>query len=230
MLKPIMLSHLPKVRLCHAYAGLMNLMFNGIDAMSGGGNLKIQVKQDGKSALIQVQDSGCGISKEHLEKVFNRSIRQRHKGTGLGLSTSRRVISDHGGTMRIDSKPGRGTTVEILLPAVPSIGTLTNYTSTKPASNSEKSKQKVAQILIVDDDESILEILAEILHTSHHTVITAQSADEGLKRFKSEHFDVVFTDLDMPEKSGLDLPMPCKLEGTLIDFITGWGLAWTQSA
>ena len=205
---------------------LMNLMFNGVDAMSGGGDLKIQVTQDGKSALIQVQDSGCGISKENLERVFEPFYSSKGtKGTGLGLSTSRRVISDHGGTMRIDSEPGRGTTVEILLPVIPSSDTQPDNISTKPVSNSEESKHKAAQILIVDDDESILEILAEILHTSHHTVITAQSADEGLKRFKSEHFDVVFTDLDMPEKSGLDLANAIRNLGsdTPIGFITGWG-------
>ena len=202
---------------------LMNIMFNSVDAMPQGGNLKIEVGREKQSAIIQIQDNGDGINKEDLDKVFEPFYSSKGtKGTGLGLATSRRIVSQHSGTMRIMSEKSTGTTVVITLPTVRNIDVSQQNRLSDSVQNNQR---KSAQILVVDDDESILEILAEILRTSHHTVITAQSAEEGLKRFENEHFDVVFTDLDMPEKSGLELASAIRKLGSEapIAFITGWG-------
>jgi|GEM_PF-5734468 len=202
---------------------LMNIMFNSVDAMPQGGNLQIEVTRERQSAIIKIQDNGHGINKEDLDKVFEPFYSSKGaRGTGLGLSTSRRIVSQHSGRMRIMSEKSEGTTVIITLPII-------ENTDASPQNQLLDSvhpdQQKSAQILIVDDDESILEVLAEILRTSHHTVITAQSVEEGLKKFENEDFDVVFTDLDMPEKSGLELADAIrKLDNkTPIAFITGWG-------
>jgi len=102
---------------------LINLIVNGIQAMPDGGRLYIRgfESPDGKSVCIQVQDTGTGISREDLPKIFDPffSTKEVGHGTGLGLSVSNRIIKRHGGRIEVESEPGRGSTFTIFLPIHP---------------------------------------------------------------------------------------------------------------
>jgi len=71
---------------------------------------------DGKMAVVEIRDNGCGIKEEELEKIFTPFFTTKQKGSGLGMAISLKIIEEHGGLLRIDSAPGEGTTVAVLLP------------------------------------------------------------------------------------------------------------------
>src|ERR1051326_8174534 len=102
----------------------LNLITNASDAMPKGGTLTLTARHesldDGKPGVtIEVSDTGHGIPPEVLPKVMDAffTTKEEGKGTGLGLAICRRIVQEHGGTIRIKSAPGQGTTVRIALPA-----------------------------------------------------------------------------------------------------------------
>lgn len=96
---------------------VMNLSLNAIEAMPDGGELSLvaELNRSGDCRLI-IGDTGVGMDDDQLEKIFNPFYTTKEEGTGLGMAISHRIVQDHGGIMNIDSTPGEGTTVEVLLP------------------------------------------------------------------------------------------------------------------
>lgn len=99
---------------------LLNLMKNGLEAMPNGGELIIRSEQDDSMIQIVIQDTGVGISPEHVIRIFDPFFSLKEEGTGLGLPISMRMVKNHGGDMSIDSKLGVGTSITISLPKEPS--------------------------------------------------------------------------------------------------------------
>ena len=98
---------------------LLNIVENAFAAMPGGGVLSISTKLDGDFEVIRIEDSGCGIDSEQLEKIFEPYFTTKASGTGLGLTVVYKVIKEHNGDIFVSSEPGRGTVFTIKLP-VPS--------------------------------------------------------------------------------------------------------------
>jgi signal transduction histidine kinase len=99
---------------------LLNLITNAIDAMPKGGRLLITTRllSDQGSIKIQVTDNGCGMEEEVLNRAFDPffTTKERGKGTGLGLAICQRIVEEHEGKIKIQSRPGQGTTVSVSLP------------------------------------------------------------------------------------------------------------------
>jgi signal transduction histidine kinase len=97
---------------------LLNLLSNSIKFTPGGGRVSVQARMNGAGLEVAVSDSGIGISAEDQAKVFEefRQVGPRAEGTGLGLALTRRFVELHGGSIRLDSAPGRGTTFTFTLP------------------------------------------------------------------------------------------------------------------
>ncbi|MFC1650717.1 ATP-binding protein [Candidatus Latescibacterota bacterium] len=95
---------------------LINIIQNALNAVDDGGSLKIRTYKNDKELGIEIDDDGCGISADDVEKIFEPFYTTRGRGTGLGLSISRRIILSHDGSITIDSEEGKGTAVNILLP------------------------------------------------------------------------------------------------------------------
>lgn len=95
---------------------LLNLVLNGAEAMKEGGELRLEVKNLKETVTLAVQDQGPGIKKEIAEHLFEPFLTRRPGGTGLGLALVRRTVEAHGGSVRVMSRPGRGTRVELHLP------------------------------------------------------------------------------------------------------------------
>ena len=95
---------------------LLNLVLNGMEAMKDGGELRLEVRAAKDGVFLAVQDQGPGMKKEVAERLFEPFLTRRPGGTGLGLALVRRTVEAHGGSVRVQSKPGRGTRVEIRLP------------------------------------------------------------------------------------------------------------------
>ncbi|MDX9752874.1 MAG: ATP-binding protein, partial [bacterium] len=97
---------------------LVNLIQNGIQAMEKGGILSIETRSEGGEWFVcHIRDTGVGIPEEYLSRIYEPFFSTKHAGTGLGLHVSQRIIVSHGGSIRLDSQLGQGTTVTLRLPA-----------------------------------------------------------------------------------------------------------------
>jgi signal transduction histidine kinase len=96
----------------------LNLMINGVDAMPAGGLLSVWVGRsgNGEALSVTVSDNGKGMSADDIESAFEPYYSTKDTGLGLGLALTRKIVGDHGGSITLDSAPGRGTTARILLP------------------------------------------------------------------------------------------------------------------
>lgn len=95
---------------------LLNILMNALEAMSTGGELRVRIEKNSASCVIRIADTGQGIPKEQLDKVFQLYFTTRPNGTGMGLAMTFRAIQLHGGTIEVESMPGKGTCFIVTLP------------------------------------------------------------------------------------------------------------------
>ena len=98
------------------YQAFLNILINAIQSMQDGGTIDIKVEEERNHYRIEVEDTGCGISEEHVNKIFNPFFTTKEKGSGLGLSIVRKIIEGHRGIVGIQSREGEGTKVKVQLP------------------------------------------------------------------------------------------------------------------
>jgi signal transduction histidine kinase len=112
---------LPSVRLDRETfrSAVLNLLLNAVQAMEPGGQLVVRTRPAGLGVLLELIDTGPGMDAETLGKVFQAFYTTKQGGSGLGLPTSRKIIEAHGGSIDVESAPGRGTKVTIWLPSPP---------------------------------------------------------------------------------------------------------------
>jgi signal transduction histidine kinase len=96
---------------------IFNIVKNAMESISGRGSITLSVEQEGKEwAKVKISDTGCGLSREEMEQIFNPDYTTKEKGLGLGLALAHEIIQGHSGEIKVMSEPGTGTTFEILLP------------------------------------------------------------------------------------------------------------------
>jgi signal transduction histidine kinase len=98
------------------YRAFLNILINAIHSMQDGGTIDIKVAEGRDAYRVEIEDTGCGISKENADKIFNPFFTTKEKGSGLGLSIVRKIIEGHRGTIGIESIEGQGTKVQVQLP------------------------------------------------------------------------------------------------------------------
>ena len=198
---------------------LMNLCTNAYHAMrKKGGVLSLSLSQidicannllkypdlkKGTYIRIEVSDTGTGIKKAHMKKIFEPyfTTKSKNEGTGLGLSVVHGIISNHDGHIVVYSEYGKGTTFLIYLPVIQS---LENRASTKQLNEALKGTEK---ILVIDDDDIILELLKKQLMSFgyHVTALTRPAKALDIFSQNPQKFDVVITDMTMPQMNGVIL-------------------------
>ncbi len=148
------------------------------------------------------------------------------KSRGLGLSMSHGIVQRHGGTLDIESQPGRGTTVTVSLPISPAAPAAAPRELTQPPSVAPR------RILVIDDDADVRETTADLLATQGHRVSQAASGAEGVSMFREQRHDVVVTDLGMPGMTGWEVAEAIKAldPTTRIVLLTGWADEIGQAA
>lgn len=209
---------------------LTNLILNALDAMPQGGRLLLETafiggrgdstgEEQDRWVEVRVTDTGHGMTEEVKRRAFDPFFTTKGvKGTGLGLSIVYGIVQRHQGRILLESEPGKGTTFIIRLRPFSQPG--------RAQRKEERPMSEPAQALVIDDEESVLEALAEILKNGQHHVTLARTGEEGLKAFKEGHFDIVFTDLGLPDLSGWDVARAIKSidHRVVVALVTGWGM------
>jgi len=205
---------------------IINLIFNALDAMPEGGRLVIRSRLAGDLVEMSVSDSGVGMSAETRRRIFDPFFTTKGpRYSGLGLAVVHGILARHYGRVEVSSQEGQGTTFIVRFPVgleamIPRTGPTPAKIPRPPAEASAP-----ARILIIEDEIAIQHLLVEILRVAGHTVKAARDGQEGLALFGKEEFDVVLTDLSMPEVSGWEVARAVKKTDPRIPVIlvTGWG-------
>jgi PAS domain S-box-containing protein len=197
---------LPRVEvdLAQLETALLNAAFNARDAMPDGGRLTLTTEVgpgDPAEVLVEIADTGTGMSAEVRDRAFEPFFTTKAvgEGTGLGLSQIHGFAAQAGGRAEIRSAAGEGTAVRIFLPA-------TDRPLAGPPKAVGPAKGPVdLSILLVEDNEHVREFAHHLLDELGYKVLSAASADEALELLGSHSVDVLFSDVVMPGRSGLEL-------------------------
>ncbi len=173
----------------------VNIILNALDAMPGGGRLKISTEASASSVQIGFADTGKGMSREVREHIFEPFFTTKGAdGMGLGLAVSYSIVERHGGRIEVASEQGHGSIFIITLPAARNVRA--------ESRRRHKLTIKSANILVIDDDRRVREAMAGMLDAAGHRTHQASTGREGLTLMEQRGFDIVFTDLSMPETDG----------------------------
>ncbi|MDC0715613.1 ATP-binding protein [Nannocystis bainbridge] len=215
---------------------VLNLSMNARDAMPGGGQLHVHAGASdgagtelptGSYVVISVRDDGVGIPADLLGKIFEPFFTTKPvgKGTGLGLSQVYGFAKQSGGTARVRSAPGAGTTVEILLPLQAKPDEVD--TRPEPTSGSQRPARRF-QILVVEDDEEVRRAVVEGLHSLGYGVCAVASAEDGLVSLEQGMPDLLFVDYAMPGMNGAEFILAARGRGAAMPVVVASGYADMQ--
>ncbi|MCP4717491.1 MAG: response regulator, partial [Deltaproteobacteria bacterium] len=198
---------------------LMNLCTNAGHAMQkDGGDLEIRLKEiflhknnlsvssqlkSGPYLRLTVKDTGHGISKDNLGRIFEPyfTTKGQGEGTGLGLAVVHGIVKDHGGDINAYSEIGKGTIFNVLLPLI--------YVNEETAYNIKTASLPTGSetILFVDDEQELTNLSKRLLERLGYKVVTHTNSEKALAEFKqsADSYDLVITDKTMPHLTGYDL-------------------------
>jgi signal transduction histidine kinase/ActR/RegA family two-component response regulator len=192
---------------------LMNLFVNAADAMAGGGDMilktenthheamkdKLYNPKPGHYVLFSISDTGTGMDQGTMERIFEPffTTKEMGRGTGLGLASAYGIVKGHGGFIDVESERGKGSTFKIYLPA-------SGKKVPKAVEAAEPVKKGRETVLLVDDEDSMLEVGGELLKAMGYHVYTARDGAEALEIYNQsrEEIDLVLMDMIMPRMGG----------------------------
>ncbi len=192
---------------------MTNLIGNAIKFTEAGGRVEVELSSAERHVQVVVRDNGSGIPSDQIETIFELFSQgpasHRKGGLGLGLSITKQLVEAHGGQIKVTSAgPGQGATFTVHLPRV-----------TGPLPTAEESQSMDAQlaersILVIDDDADILELMRYALEQRGARVDTVQSAAAALEKLAVGRYDVLVSDLGLPDQDGLALLKEVRARGS----------------
>ncbi len=215
---------------------LTNVLLNAVDAMPKGGMITIATRciplQTNNATdkamghiVLEVRDTGIGMDEKTKQRCLEPffSTKRSRGGAGLGLAMVYGMMERHDGSIQIESELGKGTTIQLIFPVrAPANGKADQIVTPQ--------ETPPMRVLCIDDEPLLRELMKELLEYSKHVVETADSGENGLKRFESARsegkpFDLVITDLGMPHLDGRQVAERIKTQSpsTPVVLLTGWG-------
>lgn len=199
---------------------IVNIALNARDAMPEGGKLTIETAnvyldesfvmlhpelKQGSYIILSISDTGTGMNRETLDHIFEPfyTTKEQGKGTGLGLSMAYGIITQSGGAILTESKPGRGSVFKIYLPGLAESESLTQQEEKKAISSAKGAEL----ILLVEDEDAVRRFTAALLKKHGYSVIEAFDGEEALRIIKESQgkVDMLITDVVMPKMSGKEV-------------------------
>ena len=222
---------------------LVNLLVNARDAFEGSGKVTIETgnvriasddseepqneMRPGRYVMLTVSDNGSGIAPDILDCIFDPFFTTKRvgKGSGLGLSMVQGFVKQSGGTIRVHSEPGAGTTFKIYFPAAPEAACARDA-DIKEEGPSALRQQSGKRLLVVEDQLDLLSVMEKMLSVAGYDVVTAASGDEAYRIFESTPgVDLVVSDIVMPgelQGPGLAKKIRAVRPGMRFIFISGY--------
>jgi PAS domain S-box-containing protein len=235
----ILSPELPKIKadVTQINQVLLNLVVNARDAMSEGGKLTLETYaaqisreyssfypdlEPGDYVVLSVTDTGCGIPRNNMNKIYEPFFTTKTSGSGLGLSVVYGIVKQHKGFINVYSEPDKGTTFKVYIPSIGEAGVENGDAAERSIKGGDET------ILIVEDDEDMRKIVSEIIQSLGYNIIIASNGEEGLEIFTERHDEIDFVILDvvMPKLGGREVYQGIKKikpdVGCL--FVTGYSL------
>ncbi len=215
-----------------AEKAVFNLISNALKFTPSGGKISVELDRDRDTFQITVKDTGIGIPADKLEKIFERftqldsSSSKRYEGTGIGLAFTKEIVDLHGGSIRVNSKVGKGTTFVMTIPLgkegdnlsaqIEDIRDVKSYLladmmkEKDPGSSSrDKGPRRARTVLVVEDNSDMRKFLQSILERDYN-VVTAEHGRAALDVILSQPVDLIVADVMMPEMDGYELTQRVK--------------------
>ena len=212
---------------------LVNLVTNAAEAMEGKpGHVLIRTypfsvtpeyfaqvffkenAEPGEYVCLEISDTGCGIPSDQIQRIFDPFYSTKFSGRGLGLPVVLGIVRGHRGLIHLYSEPGTGTTFKILFPRAPegrdTFSGLLSFQQTEPSGVEEPSDteeaagKQSARILIVDDEQTVRQVMRDVLERSGFSVIEARDGEEAVSIFRQDpgQWKAIVLDLTMPRMNG----------------------------
>jgi two-component system, chemotaxis family, CheB/CheR fusion protein len=210
---------------------LWNLLKNAIKFTPHGGCVGLDCRRADDHVIVEVSDSGVGIDSTDLPRIFDafaqaeRSTRRHFGGLGLGLAISKSLVEMHGGTIEAESAGAdRGSLFRVSLPVL-SLAPLPAGASYHASDEGVGSPRHSLRVLLVEDHGDTMQMMVDILQLEGHDVLTAGDVATALKIAAEHPFDVLLSDLGLPDASGLDLIRQLRDQGNTAPAIalSGYG-------
>jgi CheY-like chemotaxis protein/anti-sigma regulatory factor (Ser/Thr protein kinase) len=202
-----------------------NLIKNAVKFTPKGGQLTLRTTNDDQAQLrVEISDTGCGIDDQSLPKIFNafeQGERTRQGGLGLGLAISKALVETHRGRLTAAS-PGRGQGATFT--AVFPLSAREIYQATNGAAPAS-AERKALRILLVEDHEDTNRSLTQLLQRRGYQVLSACTVANAIEVAAAQDFDVLVSDIGLPDGSGVDLIQQLRLERPIFGIaLTGFGM------
>ncbi len=199
---------------------LVNILLNAIEAMPAGGTVAMRTGENTRWVWVSITDQGVGMTNEVRRHIFDPFYTTKGlANSGLGMSVVYGIIKLHRGDIKVSSEEGQGTTVTIRLPKARNL-------PAKPQPVIEAEPARPLRMLVADDDARLADMLQQMLSLDGHEVTVCHGGAAALEELAATPYDVVLTDLGMPEVSGWDvIGAARKLQpGICTGLVTGWGV------
>lgn len=207
-----------------------NIILNALDAMPQGGSFRVRTRlepagDEGPRVEAIFEDTGVGMAEDVRQRIFDPFFTTKGvKGTGLGLSTSYGIVARHGGSITVESELGRGSSFCVAFPIPAEL-------PTGPEDLRAPVGRRTGRVLVIDDEPHLREVVTNLLRLEGHLAVGTGSGVEGVEAFRSAPFDVVITDLGMPDLTGVEVVRKVRELQPAVKVIlcTGWNAALSQS-
>ena len=216
---------------------MVNLLNNALKFTPSRGRIVLRVAQEGRTAVVEVQDTGVGIEAANLQRIFDLFVQERHSGhggntgLGIGLALTRRLVELHGGSIRaLSPGAGQGSTFRIELPAIEAPANATPL----PRSTAATPRERGARVLVVDDNRDAAETLAELLRLSGYEALLAHDGESAVRAARDLQPDAVLLDIGLPDLDGYEACRRIRASADgrapVLVAVTGWGQQSDQDA
>ena len=203
----------------HIHQIIINLMSNAVKYTPRNGDVWLRAEIEGEYVKISIQDSGVGIPKHKLDKLFERFVRgedtysREQEGTGIGLNLTHKLIGLNNGSIDVHSVEGKGSTFWVHIPLAAS-----KSKKQQPVTKKRPERLDGLSLLVIDDNKETCDVLDQLLRAAGAKVTTAYNVRDAIQSLEEKEPDIILTDLAMPGESGINLIEHVRgVEGTLKD-------------